>query len=149
MILHQVELRNELRGKLNNGKPGWNYDEPAVAELVCQRILQLFFGKEYDAHDIAKFLDVVELAAADDPPVDRIKIEMLIREAIGEPDIEVNDISPPQRFVLRGIMIAMAAFQLELDEGTVDGIITDSERLAFECGWKPPLIRDRGAAYRR
>ncbi len=145
-LLHHVELRNELRGKLNNGKPGWNYDEPAVVELVCQRVLRLFFGKEYDVHDIAEFLDFVELAAAGDPPVDRLKTEILIREAIGEPGVEVKDISPAQKFVLQALMAGLAAFKLELVESIVDEIITDSERLAFERGWKPPLIRDKGRA---
>jgi hypothetical protein len=146
MLLHHVELRNELRGKLNNGKPGWNYDEPAVVELVCQRVLRLFFGKEYDAHDIAEFLNFVELSAAGDPPIDRLKTEMLIREAIEEPGVEVKDIRLAHKFVLEGLMAALAAFQLELSESTVDGIITDSERLAFERGWKPPLIRDKRRA---
>jgi hypothetical protein len=47
--------------------PGWNSDEPAVVELVGQRILRLLFVKEDAAHSIAEFLDLLELAAAGNP----------------------------------------------------------------------------------
>src|SRR5579862_7964047 len=78
MFLRQKELEAELQKKLNNGKPGWNDDEPAIVELVFQRLLRLFLGEDYDTHDIAEFLDFVELAAAGDPPIDRLKAESLI-----------------------------------------------------------------------
>jgi hypothetical protein len=149
MFLRQKELRNELQGKLNGGKPGWNDDEPVVVELVFQRVLRLFLGKEYDARDIEEFLDFVELAVAGDPPVDRLQAENLIREAMGEPGVEEKNASPQQKYVLRLMMAGMAALHLELDEGVVDEMITDSERLAFERGWKPPLIRDKKRAARR
>jgi hypothetical protein len=42
-------------------------------------------------------------------------------------------------------MAPLAAFLLELDEGSVDEIIVESERLAFERGWHPPLIRRQPA----
>jgi hypothetical protein len=47
-------------------------------------------------------------------------------------------------------MAGLASLHLKLDEGAVDEMITDSERLAFERGFKPPLIRDKkDAAGRR
>ena len=149
MLLRQKELRGELQRKLNNGKPGWNDDEPAVVELVFQRILLLFLGEGYDAHDIAEFLDFVELAAAGDPPVDRSLAEGLIREAMRKPGADGKNASPQRKFVLRGLMTGLASLHLELDEGVVDEIIVDSERLAFERGWKPPLIWDKKRAARR
>jgi hypothetical protein len=144
MILRDGELQEQMRRNLNGGNPGWNDDEPAVVELVCQRILRLLFGKKYTVRDIAEFIDLIELAAAGDPPIDRPKVEMLIREAIGEPGAEAKDIPRSQKFVLRGIMAPAAAFRLELNESLVDEIIVDSERLAFERGWHPPLIRRQG-----
>jgi hypothetical protein len=70
---------------------------------------------------------------------------MLIREMIGEPNAQAKGISRSQRLVLQGIMAPSAAFLLELDEGSVDEIIVESERLAFERGWHPPLIRRQPA----
>src|ERR1700733_4859419 len=144
MILGDKELQEEMRRNLNGGSPGWNSDEPAVVELVGQRILRLLFVKEDAAHSIAEFLDLLELAAAGEP-IDRPQAEMLIREMIGEPNAEAKEISRYQRFVLQGIVGPLAAFRLELDEGSVDEIIVDSERLAFERGWHPPLIRRQPA----
>ena len=144
MILRDKELQEEMRRNLNGGNPGWNSDEPAVVELVGQRILRLLFVKEDAAHSIAGFLDLLELAAGD-PPIDRRKTEMLVREMIGEPNAEAKDISRSQRFVLQGMMAPLAAFRLKLDEGSVDEIIVDSERLAFERGWHPALIRRQPA----
>jgi hypothetical protein len=141
MILRDKELEEEMRRNLNGGNPGWNSDEPAVVELVGERILRLLFVKEDTAHSIADFLDLLELAAAGAAPIDRPKTEMLVREMIGEPNAEAKDISRSQRFVLQGMMAPLAAFRLKLDEGSVDEIIVDSERLAFERGWHPPLIR--------
>jgi hypothetical protein len=120
-----------------------------VVELLFQRVLRLFLGKEYDTRDIEEFLEFVEFAAADDPPVGRLQAENLIREAMGEPGIEEKNASPQQKYVLQGMIAGMAALHLELDEGVVDEIITDSERLAFERGWKPPLIRDKKRAVGR
>jgi hypothetical protein len=145
MILGDKELQEEMRRNLNGGNPGWNSDEPTVVELVGQRILRPLFVKEDAAHSIAEFLDLLELAAAGDPPIDRRKTEMLIREMIGEPNAGAKEISRSQKFLLQGMMASMAAFRLELDEGSVDEIIVDSERLAFERGWHPPLIRRRPA----
>jgi len=147
MFLRQKELRGELQRKLNYGKPGWNDDEPAVVELAFKSILRLFLGEDYDAHDIGEFLDLVEYVAA--PPIDRSMAENLIREAMGEPGVEENNTPPQQRYLLQVLMAGLASLHLELGESAVDEIITDSERLAFERGWKPPLIWDKKRAARR
>jgi hypothetical protein len=127
------------------GNPGWNSDEQAVVEPVGQRILRLLFVKEDAAHGIADFLDLLELAAAGDPPIDRRKEEMLVREMIGEPNAEAKNISRSQKLLLQTMTAPSAAFILALDGGSVDEIIVDSERLAFERGWHPPLIRRQPA----
>jgi hypothetical protein len=98
MILRDKELEEEMRRNLNGGNPGWNSDEPAVVELVGERILRLLFVKEDAAQGIGDFLDLLELAAAGDPPIDRRKEEMLVREMIGEPNAEAKNISRSKSF---------------------------------------------------
>lgn len=142
-FLRQQELRKELQVTLNGGKPGWNNDEPAVVEFACQIVLRQLFGNEYDASYITGFVDDLRAATEGDPPVDHLKAEMLIRDALGEAEIEVIDIDPGQKFVLRFMIAGTAAFLLDLDEAAVDEIITDSERIAFARGWKPPVARDK------
>ena len=96
MILRDKELQEEMRRNLNGGNPGWNSDEPAVVELACQRFLRLLFAKEDAAHSIAEFLYLVELSAAANTPIDRPKVEMLIREMIGEPNSGAKEITHPK-----------------------------------------------------
>jgi len=103
--------------------------------------LRRLFGDEYDGRVIEKFVDLIRTATDGDPPVDRLNATMLIRNALGESEIEVSKIDSGQRFVLRALAAATAAYILDLDEAAVDEIITDSERIAFERGWKPPLVR--------
>jgi hypothetical protein len=140
-FLRQQELRKELDGTMNGGNPGWNDDEPAVVEFASQLVLRRLFGDEYDGRVIEKFVDLIRTATDGDPPVDQLNATMLIRNALGESEIEVSKIDSGQRFVLRALAAATAAYILDLDEAAVDEIITDSERIAFERGWKPPLVR--------
>ena len=43
-LLDQRELRRQLTTTLNNGKPGWNGDEPAVVEAACEIAVREYFG---------------------------------------------------------------------------------------------------------
>lgn len=45
-LLDQRELRRKLTTTLNNGKPGWNDDEPAVVEAACEIAVREFFGED-------------------------------------------------------------------------------------------------------
>lgn len=141
-FLRQRELRKELQSTLNGGKPGWNDDEPAVVELAFETVLRRLFGDAYDASDITNLVDILRSATEGDPPVDQVKAAALIRETLGESVPAVGDIDPGQKFVLRFMLAGTAAFVLDLDEAAVDEIITDSERIAFERGWKPPIVRN-------
>lgn len=142
-FLHQQELRKELQVTLNGGKPGWNNDEPAVVEIACQIASRRLFKGGYDASDIAKIVDVMRAATEGDSPVDPLKAEAMIRDALGEPDIDVKNIDPGQKFRLRYLIAVTSTSLLESDEVAVDEIIADSERIAFERGWKPPMARDK------
>lgn len=142
-FLRQRELRKELQVTLNGGKPGWNNDEPAVVEFACQIALRRLFRGGCDASDIAGIVEVMREATGGDSPVDPLKAESMIRDALGEPDIDVKNIDPGQQFRLRYLIAVTAISLLESDEAAIDEIITDSERIAFERGWKPPIARDK------
>jgi hypothetical protein len=140
-LLRQRDRRNELQGTLNDGKPGWNDDEPAVVELVCQMAVRRFFADGRGMQDIATVVDAVQQASEDDMAVDRLEVEALIRKALGEDEIGTKSIGNGKKFILRIWITGAVVFLLNLDEATVDETITDSELLAFEQGWKPPLVR--------
>lgn len=142
-FLNQRELRDELKARLNDGNPGWNDDEPAVVDFSCRLVLRRFFGNEYSAGDVTDFIDFTEMAAADDPLFDRLEAEAVVREALGETGIDTRGINRARKFVLRGMTAGIGALIIELGEASVDEIIVDSERMAFEQGWKPSLIREK------
>jgi hypothetical protein len=144
-FLHQQELRDELGAKLNGGRPGWNDDEPAVVDFACRLVLRRFFGNEYSALDIADFVDFTQAAAAGDALFDRLQAEAVVREALGETGIDAKGIGPARKFVLRYTTAGLAALRLGLGEDAADEIIVDSERMAFDQGWKPPLIRGKSS----
>jgi hypothetical protein len=143
-FLRQRELRKELQATLNGGVPGWNNDEPAVVKYACQAVVRQLFGNERNIKDIMTFVEDLQTATKGDPPIDQRKAGSLIREALGIADIDASDIDPGQQFVLTSMIAGTAAMLLDLDEAAVDEIITESERIAFEHGWKPRLVRDKG-----
>ena len=48
-----------LNPALNKGKPGWNDDEPAVAEATCELAVREYFGGDYDVRAITSFVSVM------------------------------------------------------------------------------------------
>jgi hypothetical protein len=126
---------------VNGGRDGWNDDEPAVVEAVFEQAMRSFFGTEYSIGDISAFVEDTREAAASEVAVDQLAAEALIRYALDETDITVIDITRGQRYVLRGVFTAAAVGRLGIDEAAVNQLITEGERLAFERGWRPPLIK--------
>ena len=140
-LLLQRELRDRLRPKLNGGRQtGWNDDEPAVVEAACESAVARFFGASYDVRDIAAFAALLRQAAGNDPTYDQLKTEaVVIRLALGEPDVDTRGITPGQMFAIRGNVLAGVVGKLGLGEADVDQLITDAEKVAVERGWNPPL----------
>jgi hypothetical protein len=138
-LLDQRELRDQLNSTLNGGKEGWNDDEPAVVEVACQLAVRRFFPADYDVRDVTAFVSELRLATGYDASLQQLKIEAVIRSALGETDVVTYDITPGQKYHMRIAVIAMVTQKLGFDEAGVDEMITEAERIAFERGWHPPL----------
>jgi hypothetical protein len=140
MLLRQPELRDRLRAELNEGKrKGWNDDEPAVVEAACELAVGRFFGTSYDVRAITEFVAVLREAAAHDPRYDQLKTESVICAALGEKDVDLEGITPGQKYLMRCAVVTLVCGKLRLSEADVDQLITDAEKIAFKRGWKPPL----------
>lgn len=139
-LLRQTELRDRLRPKLNGGrKTGWNDDEPAVLEAACERAVGRFFGSDYDVRAVTAFAAQLREANAGDPTYDQLKMEAVIRLALGEPDVDTQGITAGQKFLIRLVVLGGVVAKLGLGEADVDQLITEAERVAIERGWNPPL----------
>lgn len=138
-LLDQRELARRLNTALNNGKPGWNDDEPAVAEAMCELAVREYFGGDYDVRAITSFVSGMRSRIHSVAPPGQLETEAVIRSALGEADVVTDDIKPLQKYVIRNSVLIQARLLLGWDEATVDQRIAEGERVAFERGWNPPL----------
>lgn len=138
-MLDQDDLRRELAPGLNHGKPGWNNDEPAVVEALCQLAVLRLFGDDYDAREVTALVSEFWHAFAHDQHLDQLKIETVIKAALGEKDVAIADIRRTDQFHIRAAVASIATRKLKFTEKDIDHLIVESERLAFERGWNPPL----------
>jgi hypothetical protein len=139
VLLRQLELRDQLRPTLNNGREGWNDDEPAVVQVACETIVRRYFGPGYDVRAVAGFVDDLREATNDDGRFSRLKTEAVIRTALGEANVDTSGIKKGERFNTHLIAIALASRRLEFNDKDVDQLIIDAEQVAFDRGWHPPL----------
>jgi hypothetical protein len=138
-LLGQRELRIRLTPALNNGKPGWNDDEPAVLEAVCEIALREYFGGDYDVRAITSFVARMRSQIHSVESPDQLVTEALIRSSLGETDVFTDDVKSGQKYEIRISVLGQAKLLLGWDEATVDQRIVEGERVAFERGWNPPL----------
>ncbi|HEY1919863.1 MAG TPA: hypothetical protein VGH27_30190 [Streptosporangiaceae bacterium] len=140
VLLRQQERGNALRLKLNGGhSTGWNEDEPAVAQAASELLLRQFFGSEYDVRAVTQFAGQLREATAGDNAISQLKAEAVIRSDLGESDVATSDIKRGEEFRIRMAAMALVTRRLETDAATLDPVLVDAERLAFERGWHPPL----------
>jgi hypothetical protein len=139
-LLNQVELRNQLNTSLNNGKPGWNEDEPAVMAAAAELAAREYFGDEYDVRAITEFVSRLRarIHSVQAPP--QLEMEALIRSALGETDVVVSDIRADKKYTHRLKIVVQIKILLGWDEPKVDRVIVAAETKAIERGWNPPRL---------
>ncbi len=71
-------------------------------------------------------------------PPDQLEAEALIRDALGEP-VDISGMTTEKIFTTQAAILGYAIQKLALGEPDVKELILESERIAFEQGWKPPL----------
>lgn len=134
-------LWRQLSAKLGGGKPGWNYDEPAVIEAACELTVRRLWGTNYDLRDITAavtFMRAADQSGGRTPP-GQLEMEAIIRAALGETDVDTSGIIPPTTFEVHIAVTGYAMRKLDLSQAEIDQIIVDAENRAFERGWNPPL----------
>lgn len=138
-LLHQQELQQKLSPMLNGGKAGWNNDEPAVVEVACQLTVGQYFRRDVDIREITAFAAEMRSKIYSVKPPGQLETEALIRLALGDPDVVIDNIVPLDIFTIQGTVTGQAVNKLGLTETDIRELVMKSERLAFERGWNPPL----------
>lgn len=140
VLLRQNEQLEPLKLKLNGGKEtGWNDDEPAVVEAVCELAVGKLFGTGYDVRAVTAFVTQLREATAGDSPLDALETEAVIRRALGDRDVVTEGITAGQKWIIHLAAMGGAIGRLMLGEAEIDQMITDAEKITFERGWNPPL----------
>ena len=110
-----------------------------MVEAACELAAGRFFGSGDDVRAITACVAEMREAAADDPPLDQLKTEAVIRLALGDRDVNTEGITAGQKYVIRLLVTGFACAKLGLAEADIDQMITDAEKVAVERGWNPPL----------
>ena len=137
-MLDQRAERQRLTPLLNNGKSGWNDDEPAVVEFAFKLAVRRLFPESVDVREITAFVRDLRSRVQRTAPPDQLEAEALIRDALGE-SVDISGMRPTKIFTTRSAILAYAVLKLALPESDVRQLILESEKIAFEQGWKPPL----------
>lgn len=142
-VLDQRELREQLRLTLNGGKAGWNYDEPAVVEMVFRIAARKLFPTDPDAQAITELVADMRSQIHSVAPPGQRETEALILAAFDDQKVNLTHIPASEVLQAHGAVVIMAKLRLGLDEAAIDQMIVEGERTAFEHGWHPPLARLR------
>jgi hypothetical protein len=139
VMLDRQEERRRLAKMTNNGKPGWNRDEPAVVEIAFQLVVRRLFDEPVDVRQITALVRDMRSRIHSTAPPDQLEAEALIRASLGDQDVVVGDISSGKKLLVHITVLGYAVRNLALGEDDIRQLILESEQLAFERGWKPPL----------
>ncbi len=147
-MLDRPDERDRLVATLNWGSAtGWNDDEPAVVQATAELVLRRFFGPgEAESDKVSWLASAACVSMAEIRRLlDERHAEAVIRSALGEPAPGFDALTPSDRVVLQGAVASLASINMDVDEASVDELLREAERVAFERGWHPPLA-PRGRA---
>jgi hypothetical protein len=141
LLMHDDELRDRLVRKLGGGKPGWNRDEAAVVQAVCDLAVRRYFGPGYDVRAVTEMVSFMRQAelANQHTPYGQLEMEAVIRHALGEPEVDVKGITTDVAFKVQCGVTAVIAWKSDFTESRIDELITEAEELAIGRGFSPPL----------
>lgn len=138
MLRGDREGRDRLVHKLNRGEKGWNEDEPAVVEAICQLAVRQFFG----AHlvPIDDFVaDMCKKISIYRTPPRQADMEAVIRAALDDGPPAPSEVSRSELLNIRSAVTAGITDSLRLDAAAIDHLVAEAESVAMMRGYSPPL----------
>jgi hypothetical protein len=143
LVLNDNDSRRELAACLNGGKPGWNDDEPAVLQAVCELALRRFFGESPDMGAVREFVSEMrrKIARGKTPPA-QASVEAVIRVALGEEASEISTLKGSELINIRVAVTGAICDLLNLSDRQINEMIIAGENMAKARGWAPPIYRD-------
>jgi hypothetical protein len=136
VILRQPD-GDVLQRQINDGRPGWNHDEPAVVEAASELAARLLFDCSFDVRDVTKLASSLHDSQKAQAPPGVLEIEAIVRYALGESYLLVNDISPSVLLKVRTWIIAWAFLELGMGVADLEKLVRHAEQQAIERGFRP------------
>jgi hypothetical protein len=135
------EERRRLSARLNGGRRGWNLDEPAVVQAVCELAVRRYFGADYDVRQVTSEVTFVReaLLARGRTPHGQLEMEAVVRSALGEADVDVSGISPSVAYWIHMEFAALVGARMDISDQTYGELVAEAEQVAFDRGFSPPL----------
>ena len=108
-------------------------------EAACEIAVRRYFRRDADVREITAFVSEFRARIHSTKPPGQLEAEALVRMALGDPDVVVDDISFTDTFNTQAGVTLLVILKLGLDSPEVRQLVIDGERLAFRRGWNPPL----------
>jgi hypothetical protein len=141
-MLDQRELRDSLTVTLNSGRPGWNDDEPAVAEAACELMLREFFGPAGpDTAAVQRLsVEVSHAYGADKLPISQQDAEAVICASASRANAVAGTVHRGHAVRISSTVAAVLAVRLGMGDAAVDALLREAERVAYDSGFHPALV---------
>jgi hypothetical protein len=140
--LSRPDVVEDLGELLPRGVAGFRDDEAAVAEAACELAARRYFGADYDVRAVTVFARWLRDVWVGGWPLDVMQLEAVIRAALGEREIDLSGITPPELRKAQCVAASYICKVLEMDETAVDAMFAEAEAVAAGQGWKPLLADD-------
>ena len=97
------------------------------------------FGTGYDVRDVTAFAARLREASGENLGGGLMRLEALLRSALGEVDVDVTGIPLDVRAAAHAVATGFALHRLPSGERMVRGLVVEAETRVFERGGNPPL----------
>jgi hypothetical protein len=142
LMLDERELRDALVSTLNRGEAiGWNDDEPSVVVACLELSLRRYRSDGPTQEDIESLVSWCEasFAQGSKKPVTATSIQEVLRTALKGQDDRALGVTRYESYRICTVLVGLLSLQADLSEAEVDDLIKESERVAFDRRWHPPL----------
>jgi hypothetical protein len=129
---------------LNAGKRGFNLDEAAFMEAACELVARQFFGSDYDVRDVSSLVSEIQVTPGDPSgqTPDHLKMESVVRAALGEADVDLTGITPYERMLVHQTLIAFITLKYHWSGRQMLELVIEAEQVTGARGWNPPLAEE-------
>lgn len=127
---------------LNEGKQGWNDQEPGVVEAACDISVQRLFAMPPDSRMLNDFATEIHRKTAPSDPLEILTVSNLegaVRHSL-DSSYPLAGLSQQRETILRLTIVGECVRMLNLRPEENTELVVAAESLAIRRGYSPPLV---------